>query len=194
MEDNFDQFSPLTAASLMRSLYTPDYPPHIRRLLGQIKAWLTRPHRIGDEDLPYWEAIREEPETFFNRLDWLESEAALLPSLTPPPPLPEAVVLCLGEADLTGAMRLAVDYSLIFSKNVCRRVWIVSDCWIPFDVLEYGDHIRAMLDRGINLRFLVVSPWGWFEMPVSSVGEIQLPGSSSSDGGNGRNRRRREDD
>ncbi len=194
MDDNFDKFEPLTAASLMRSIYAPDYPPHIRRLLEQIKGWLPRTYRIDDVDLPYWEAVRDDPDRFFSKLDWLESEAALLPALTPPPAQPEAVVLCLGEADLTGAMRLAVDYSLIFSKNMCRRVWIVSDCWIPFDVLEYSDHIRAMSEQGISLRFLIVSLWGWVEMPISSIGQKQFPGSSASDGGSGRNRRRRDDD
>lgn len=51
-----------------------------------------------------------------------------------------------------------------------------------------------MAEHGISLRFLVVTPWGWVELPVAALGKVQLPGSSSSDGGAGRNRRRRNDD
>ena len=184
MDKNFpDSPTPLTVSSLMRSMLNPDYPSHIVRLLNQVKGWLTKSFRLDGLDLPYWEAIREDPDMFFGELSWLEAQAALLPAITPPAPRPEAAVLSLGEVDLTDAMRLAVDYSLIFSREVCRRVWIVSDCWIPFDVLEYSDHIKAMAEHGISLRFL-----------VAALGKVQLPGSSSSDGGAGRNRRRRNDD
>lgn len=195
MDKNFsDNPTPLTVSSLMRNLLNPDYPPHIIKLLNHVKGWLTKSFRLDGLDMPYWEAIREDPDMFFGELSWIESQAALLPAMTPPSPQAEVVVLYLGEVDLTDAMRLAVDYSLIFSHNVCRRVWIVSDCWIPFDVLEYSDHIKAMAEHGISLRFLVVTPWGWVELPIAALGKVQLPGISSSDGGTGRNRRRHNDD
>lgn len=189
--DNFDKNIPRTVGALMRDLYRPDYPDYIMRLLNQVKGWLTRTYRIDDVDLPYWEVLREDPEFLFGQLNWLSEKAALLPAVTPPPPQAEAVVLSLGEVDLTDAMRLTVDYSLIFSENKCRRVWIVSDCWIPFDILAYGDHIKAMDQRGITIRFIIATAWGWVEMPVSALAQRPLPGSSSSDGGR---RRRRDDD
>jgi hypothetical protein len=194
MDNNFDKITPLTVGSLMRSLSKPDYPEYILHLLAQVKGWLTRTYHIDGEDLPYWEVLREDPELLYGELSWLESNAALLPAATQPRPQAEAVVLYLGEADLTDAMRLAVDYSLIFSKGLCRRLWIVSDCWIPFDVYEYTDHIRAMTEKGITLRFLVTTPWGWIEIPAVSLGELQIPGSSAADGGTGRSRRKKDDD
>lgn len=192
--DNNDKQIPLTVHSLMRSINRPDYPDYIARLLVQVKGWLTRTFVIDGMELPYWEAVRDDPEALYDELSWIDSQAALLPAAVPPEPKPEAVVLYLGEADLTDALRLAVDYSLIFSKNRCRRVWIISDCWIPFDVYEYADHIRVMEEQGVALRFMVVTPWGWLEIPAASVGKLQIPGSSSSDGGTGRNRRKKEDD
>ncbi|MGI6075506.1 MAG: hypothetical protein ACOYD9_03980 [Pyramidobacter sp.] len=192
--DDFEKQIPLTVRSLMRSINRPDYPDYITRLLAQVKGWLTKTFVIDGVELPYWEALDDDPEALYEELSWIESQAALLPSAVPPEPMPEAVVLYLGEADLRDAMRLAVDYSLIFSKNRCRRVWIVSDCWIPFDIYEYADHIKAMAEKGVTLRFLVVTPWGWVELPAAAVGKIQFPGSSASDSGSGRSRRKKEDD
>ena len=165
MNEDFSQDQPLTVGALMRGMCAPDYPSHIVRLLKQVQSWLPKTYRVDGIDMPYWEAMRDAPDIFFSELEWLEQRVALLPALTPPPPQPEAVVLTLGEVDLTGAMRLSVDYSLIFSNKLCRRVWIVTDMWIPCDVIEYSDHIRAMTAGGISLRFMLVTPWGWLEIP-----------------------------
>ncbi len=192
-ENPNDKLPPLTVSSLMRTMSAPDYPAHIVRLLNQVKSWLPSSFRLDGVDLPYWEVVREDPDRLFNELAWLCPLAALLPSVTAPPPQAEAVVLSLGEVDLTGAMRLAVDYSLIFSKNTCRRVWIVSDCWIYCDVAEYADHIRAMIESDISLRFVLVTPWGWVETPISALAD-RPSAPPSSDDGRGRNRRRRDDD
>jgi len=189
-----DNISPITFNSLMRNMLTPDYPAHIVKALNLISSWLPQTFRSDGIDMPYWEVMREDPELLFSKLSWLESYVALLPSETPPPSQPEAAVITLGEVDVTGAMRLSVDYSLIFAKEHCRRVWIISDCWIPCDVIEYSDHIRAMVDNGISLRFMLVTPWGWMEIPVSALAGRSIRGSSNSDNGRGRGRRRNEDD
>ena len=187
------EYKPITVEKIMRSLTTPDYPNYIAKLLKQVKNWIAKPHKLDDYDLPYWEVLHEAPEMLFDDLTWVEEYAALLPSDVPPKPMPEAVVLTLGEADLTNAMRLAVDYGLIFSKRACRRVWIVTDCWIPFDVLEYADHIKAMLENGVSLRFLLSSLWGWVELPVSAIGDLNIRGTGL-DENRGRFRRRSDDD
>ena len=193
MNENYPDRPPLTVGSLMRSMMTPDYPTHIVRLLEKVKSWLPQTFRLDGIDMPYWEIMREAPDMLFEQLNWLEQTVALLPSTVPPQPQAEAVVLSLGEVDLTGAMRLAVDYSLIFSHSVCRRVWIVTDCWIYCDLAEYADHIKAMNDSGISIRFILVTPWGWIEVPISAISTGQLPGSSSDDA-RGRNRRRKDGD
>lgn len=182
---------PITVDKVMKSLTAPDYPTYIAKLLRQVRSWLSQPHAMGDYSVPYWEALREDPTCLFDKLSWLEENAALLPSAQPPKPHAEAIVLSLGEADLTDAMRLAVDYSLIFSKHVCRRVWVITDCWIPFDILEYADHVKAMLENGISLRFLLSTLWGWVELPVSTVGKFNIRVSGFDDRGRGR---RRDDD
>ena len=66
-KDFSDAPTPLTVSSLMRSMLNPDYPSHIVRLLNQVKGWLTKSFRLDGLDLPYWEAIREDPDMFFLR-------------------------------------------------------------------------------------------------------------------------------
>ena len=193
MNANHSDRQPLTVGSLMRSMMTPDYPTHIVRLLEKVQSWLTQTFRLDGIDMPYWEVMRDAPDTLFEQISWIERSVALLPSTVPPPPQAEAVVLSLGEVDLTGAMRLAVDYSLIISNSACRRVWIVTDCWIYCDVAEYSDHIKAMNNSGIAVRFMLVTPWGWIEVPISAISSSRLPGASPDDG-RGRNRRRKDDD
>ena len=181
----------ITAASFMRSLLKPDYPDYIIRLLNQVKGWLTKTFQIDGINMPYWEIMRANPDALFNELSWIESKVALLPSPVPPAPQAEAVTLYLGELDTYEALRLAVDYSLIFSKGACRRMWIVTDSWVTVDVLGFKDHINAMQENGIALRFLIVTPWGWVEFPVSSLGKIELP---PFDDERGKRRRRNDSD
>ncbi len=168
MTDRFDDQEPLMAGDFLRSLSTPDYPDYILGLLEQIRDWLTRSfHLEGYPDrVRYDQLLEEDPEQLYSTLDWLESHMALLPARDHPPVREEAVVLGLGQADLDDIMRMAVDYGMIFARDRCRRIWVVSDCWIPFDVTPYTDHLQALNAAGVTLRFLMVTPWGWLELPL----------------------------
>lgn len=171
MSEHFpEDQEPLMAGDFLRSLSTPDYPEYILRLLGQLRNWLTQSFSVDGfpDRVSYDRLLQEDPEQLYGTLNWLEDWLVLLPSQSRPPLREEALVLGLGEANLDDIMRLAVDYGLIFARERCRRIWIVSDCWIPFDVNLYSDHLRALAAAGLSLRFLMVTPWGWLELPVLS--------------------------
>jgi hypothetical protein len=63
-------------------------------------------------------------------------------------------------------MRVAIDYASIFNSEKCRRVWIISDSFNFMDISGYVAHISKLSERGIKFRFLLVTPWGWIEMPI----------------------------
>lgn len=171
MDSHFsDDQEPLTAGDLLRSLSDEDYPIYILKLLNQVKGWLTQSFHIDgyDQSVSYDILLREDPEALYGQLKWLEAKVTLLPAMSRPAVHPEAVVLGLGEINQDDIMRDAVDYSLIFSRGECRRVWVISDCWIPFDVLPYAAHLQAMLNASISFRFLMITPWGWVELPITS--------------------------
>jgi hypothetical protein len=46
-------------------------------------------------------------------------------------------------------------------------VWVLSDTFIFWDVIHYAAHVNALQEQGITLRFILVSPWGWVEIPLS---------------------------
>lgn len=145
-----------------------DYPDWILRLIKEVSSWLTE--RFPWEGLPqglaYDEMLHEDPEVFFDRLKWLHQHAMVLPADGPMEPYREAVALWIGELSLDEPLRAAVDYSLLFSQGQCERVWILTDCWIPCDVDAYSEHIQAMTQRGVVLRFIMMTPWGWIELPL----------------------------
>ncbi|EEX48570.1 hypothetical protein GCWU000246_00816 [Jonquetella anthropi E3_33 E1] len=164
--------------SLMGSPNKLDYPDWTIKLTRQISGWFSQRFTLSDGyEAPYDEAVRSEPELLFDRLNWVNDHACLLPSSRRPRPRDEAAVVWLGEVDLDGAMRWALDYALLFSGRRCRRAWILTDCWIPCDVLDYSDHIASLADQQIVLRFLLITPWGWLELPLSedwSSGRLSL--------------------
>jgi hypothetical protein len=45
---------------------------------------------------------------------------------------------------------------------------MISDTWIIGDILAYIPHIKALMARGIQLRFMLVTPWGYSEIPWTS--------------------------
>ena len=61
----------------------------------------------------------------------------------------------------------------LVSQGVSRlptRVWMISDTFIIADVYRYISHIRALGAQGIAFRFLLVTPWGWTEIPLAADG------------------------
>lgn len=168
-EKFFDKEVPATANELLNAVHKPDYPEYITKLMSQLRGWLPKKFKIDGREMTYAEAFREDPDMFLEQLSWVEDFVTLLPAEERPEIKEEVVALSLGEADLHEVFRFAIDSSLIFSRGKCRRTWIISDCWIPFDVFEHGDYIREMRENGISLRFLLVTPWGWMELPVATV-------------------------
>jgi hypothetical protein len=151
-----------------------ELPPYIERLLLQLQAWMSSAlsgeaaYGEDDEALGFDERrFGGDPEVLWDQLEWLEEHADLLiASDVTSCANEDAVVLCLGPLDLDEAFRTAIDHAAIFGKGKCRRVWIVSDSWLVGDVIHYLRHLRVLAAEGITIRFLLVTPWGWTEVPV----------------------------
>ena len=37
------------------------------------------------------------------------------------------------------------------------------------DTMRYAAHVDALTSQGIVLRFVLVTPWGWVEIPLSGT-------------------------
>jgi hypothetical protein len=108
-------------------------------------------------------------EYLFSQLDWANSYADLLPSVKGVPHQEEALVLSVGPIILDEGLRMLVDHAALFASNVCRRVWMVSDTWVISDVIAYIPHLKALRERGVQIHFMLVTPWNYVEIPWNNV-------------------------
>ncbi len=66
-------------------------------------------------------------------------------------------------------------------------MWFVSDSWLVGDVIHYLRHLRVLAAEGITIRFLLVTPLGWTEVPCgqewmtrsTSTGRRRVPKSGT---------------
>jgi hypothetical protein len=148
---------------------TPDY---VMKIVQEIQAWLAT--ALSDDyaadplDMMSGNGERQAPvdlDYLFNRLEWAAVHADLIPVTKEIGRREEAVILSVGPILLDEGLRMMVDHAALFSGNNCKRVWVISDTWVIGDVLAYLPHIRALCERGIQLHFLLVTPWGYSEIP-----------------------------
>ncbi|MDR3332537.1 MAG: hypothetical protein LBT08_07905 [Synergistaceae bacterium] len=168
MSDSHDLWMVGDVLDAMSGSNPPDY---VMKIVHEVQTWLSSAvsdeyvidpadivsggDRQGGADLEY----------LFSQLEWVGMHADLVPVLKESGKHEDAVILSIGPILLDEGLRMMVDHAALFSSNTCRRVWMVSDTWVIGDVLSYIPHIRALLERGVQLHFLLVTPWGYSEIP-----------------------------
>ena len=162
----------LTVGDILEAMSEPKYPSYIKDLLYIIQEWMYSALN-GDVEYQaeefyqgYADRNIGDPEILFANLGRLEEFADILPAPHMPKGKSDAVVLCVGTIDLEEGMRLAVDYASLFGRGKCRKVWVVSESWSIPETARYLHHIRVLRKQGVDFRFLLVTPWGWTEIPL----------------------------
>jgi hypothetical protein len=169
-----------TIEKVLKAMEGPAYPDFLLELVAQVQEWMEST-LSGEGIAPGDEAFYSYGDRIFQgdmdglagRLEWLESKADLLPSAEGPQGRDEAVVLCLGPIDFEEGMRLAVDHAALFGRGYCKRVWLIGDSWHLGEVTHYIPHVKALAAQGAELRFLLVTPWGWTEIPVGAPAQAK---------------------
>jgi hypothetical protein len=103
----------------------------------------------------------------FADLENLEQYVDLIPNTRRPEGKADAIVVSVNPPDYENGVRTAIDYAALFNRKNCKRVWIVSDTFVFGDAIHYAAHVDALAEQGIVLRFVLVTPWGWVEIPLS---------------------------
>ena len=166
-----------TVGQFFEALSASEYPDYILELIEKLQDWMKEIFVVeGDTEKsdkkmdPVAALFETDPEPdmeeLFSRIEWLEKYADVLPNIKRPAGKEEVAVINVGGAELDSCLRVAVDYASIFNGEKCRRVWIVSDSFNFADISGYVAHISKLSERGITFRFLLVTPWGWIEMPI----------------------------
>jgi hypothetical protein len=167
MNDSKDLWTVGDVLDAMSGSNPPDY---VMKIVHEIQSWLSSAvseesavdpadimggDRQGSADLEY----------LFSQLEWAGRYADLVPALKESGGHEDVVILSIGPILLDEGMRMMVDHAALFASETCRRIWIISDTWIIGDILSYIPHIKALLARGMQLHFLLVTPWGYSEIP-----------------------------
>lgn len=171
--------TPMTIADVLKAIDGEDYPPYMENLLKQISSWLnmavTQDFCGQDVEDSFWgyEDDDHKETSLLEKLSWAGEHASIIPSEKTPPPMREAVILSIGPIFFDEGLRMAMDQAAIFAQGICKRVWLLCDTWSTAEIAAHREHLIALNLQGIELRFILVTPWGWTEIPVSAQKEIK---------------------
>ena len=165
----------LTVKDLLSAISETEYPQYVLEALSRIQRWmldtLNAPAEQGMDPVTamFEDSGEVDIESLFERLESLEQYVDLIPNTRRPEGRADVVVVSINPPDYESGVRTAIDYAALFNRSRCKRVWIISDTFIFEDTMRYAAHVDALASQGIVLRFVLVTPWGWVEIPLSGA-------------------------
>lgn len=170
----------MTINELLSAISESEYPEYILEAISRIQKWMKEMTENDDdnnsnEDLfssIFGENFEDEPrgiDSLFERLRDLDEYADVIPNTRTPDGKSDAIIVSIAPPDYESGLRMAIDYAAVFNRSTCKRVWIISDTFIFDDVVKFSPHVDALAEQGITLRYILVTPWGWVELPLSGM-------------------------
>ena len=167
----------VTVNEFLSTISETEYPQYILEAIGQVQEWMQEmtdkpeePVDEGDIFSSIFGHMFDEDNGIaglFNRLKSIENFADVIPTPNAPEGKPDTLIISITPPDFDTGIRAAIDYAAVFNRSKCKRVWIISDTFIFEDVIKFVPHVDALAEQGIMLRYILVTPWGWVEMPLS---------------------------
>ena len=175
-------------SELLSAISENEYPAYIIEAAKIVREWMNdainrNKNEDGDENGNdftnvfsefFGRNFDDEDETgsiedLYSRLSSIEEFADVIPNSKKSGDKSDTIIISLDSPDYEGGLRAAIDHAAIFSRGKCRRVWIISDNFVFGEVANFIPHVDALAEQGIALRFLLVTPWGWVELPLSGT-------------------------
>ena len=174
MEEKQESREEVRISEILRAMEKPAYPEYIQKAVEQIQGWMAT--ALEGEDLPgeedFFSSMERrfgmDPEYFFAQMEWLQAHAEVIPSMQPSGGQEDAVVVAIAPMDIEEGLRIAIDHAAVFSADSCKRVWILSDNWVLGESFRYQPHVQTLKKRGVEFHYILVTPWGWTEIPFTS--------------------------
>ena len=168
-----------TINELLSAISENEYPQYILDALGTVQDWMNdataKPDEPDEADIfasIFGDAFSDELhgiDGLFERLEDVGEFADVIPNSRTPEGKPDTIIVSIAPPDYESGLRMAIDYAAVFNRPNCRRVWIISDTFIFDEVIKFSPHVDALSKQGITLRFILVTPWGWVELPLSGA-------------------------
>lgn len=166
-----------TIGDVMKKMGSVSCPEFIPEAIKDVQEWMEQSlsdhSQSSDQDIFYSfteDAVYADMDKLVKSLEWVEKKADLLPGSRQPEGHKDAIILCIGPSELEDGIRAAIDHTAIFSRGSCTNIWLFCDSWILGDVIRYSEHIKVLSMYGVTFHFMLVTPWGWTEIPVSCKG------------------------
>ncbi len=171
-----DTPSEFTINEILSAMSESEYPQYILDAVSRVQEWMndvTENDNDSDDDI--FSAIFGENydegnsgiEALIERLDDIGEYADIIPNARTPEGKSDALIISITPPEYESGLRSAIDYAAVFNRSTCKRVWIISDTFILDDVMKFSAHVDALSEQGITLRYILVTPWGWVELPLS---------------------------
>ncbi|MDR1651130.1 MAG: hypothetical protein LBR87_05025 [Synergistaceae bacterium] len=159
---------------LLDAMSGSNIPNYVTMVIQEVQAWLSsvvsEDYAVDPADITGGDRqLSADLEFLFSQLEWAGAYADVLPVLKGEPKHEDALILSIDPILLEEGLRMLVDHAALFARDVCRRVWLVSDTWVTGEVLPYLPHIRALRERGTVVHFMLVTPWDYSEIPWNNV-------------------------
>ncbi len=173
-----DKEESITINELLSAISESEYPEYILEAISRIQEWMGEMIEKSDDDNDdifseiFGENFEDDPrgiDTLFERLEDLGEYADVVPNSKSSEGKADAVIVSIAPPDYESGLRMAIDYAAVFNRPTCKRVWIISDTFIFDDVVKFSAHVDALSEQGITLRYILVTPWGWVELPLSGM-------------------------
>ncbi len=168
----------MTVNELLSAISENEYPDYLIDAIGRVRDWLLDSMRENaPEERESFIAIFEHEfeddvgsfENLLERLGGIEEFADIIPNLREPEGKPDTLIINIVPPDYENGLRTAIDYSAVFNRGKSQRVWIISNSYTLDEIVKFSPHVDALSEQGITLRYILVTPWGWVEMPLSGA-------------------------
>jgi hypothetical protein len=159
---------------LLDAMSGSNVPSYVTMVIKEIQTWLmsvvSEDYIVDSADVASGEhPLSADLDYLFSRVEWAGSYADILPILKGTPKMEDTIILSVGPIILDEGLRMMVDHAALFAGDLCKRVWLISDTWVIGDVLSYVPHLSALRKRGIEARFILVTPWSYCEIPWNNA-------------------------
>ena len=174
-DTNTNKKSEIMMSDLLSAISESEYPQYILEAIEIIRDWIhsaiNKPEENENQDIfaEFFGNIDDEAggvDELFSRLEKLEEYANIVPNSNKNNGKPDTLIISLASSDYDSGLRAAIDYAAVFNRPSCKRVWIISDTFIFDEIVKFIPHVEALSEQEISLRFILVTAWGWVELPL----------------------------
>ena len=165
-------------SELLDAISESEYPAYILEAIERVQDWMKdmiNPDTEHEDEADIFSTLfqfEEDEEDsihdLISRLESLKEYADVIPNDDTPDGKPDTVIVSITPQDYESGLRMAIDYAAVFNRMTCKRLWIISDTFIFDDIVKFSGHVDALSEQGITMRYILVTPWGWVELPLSA--------------------------